>query len=122
MIRHLCDQAVPLDGEWELFWASHEELCNRGECDRKNAALAAPRLCSRAALEAGGFAHITTTVPNNFELSLFRAGRCEDPYFGTNTVEMQKYEVMHQFYTCRFTKPKETGGWVLHFAEIDTAA
>lgn len=122
MIRHLYDQTVSLDGEWELFWASHEELRKRGECDKKDVTLSTPRLCTRAALEAGGFAHMTTTVPNNFELSLFRAGLCEDPYFGTHTVEMQKYEVMHQFYTRRFEKPKGIDGWVLRFAEIDTAA
>ena len=86
MIRHLYDQTVSLDGEWELFWASHEELRKRGECDKKDVTLSTPRLCTRAALEAGGFAHMTTTVPNNFELSLFRAGLCEDPYFCISTV------------------------------------
>lgn len=50
MIRHLYNQTVSLDGEWELFWASHEELRKRGECDKKDVTLSTPRLCTRAAL------------------------------------------------------------------------
>lgn len=122
MIQHLCDRTVSLDGEWELFWASHADLVKAGDCDRRDASCSAPRLCSRAALEKRGFAHIRTTVPNNFELSLFRAGICEDPYFGTNTIRMQEYEGMHQFYVRRFQKPECADGWVLRFEGIDTAA
>ena len=45
MIRHLYDQTVSLDGEWELFWASHEELRKRGECDKKGG-VGGGRLCA----------------------------------------------------------------------------
>ena len=122
MIKRLLDKTVLLDGEWELFWASHSHMKEAGYCNKKDPTLATPRLCNRDALEKSGFSHIFTSVPNNFELSLSRAGYCGDPYWGTNTIDMQKYECMHQFYARWFQKPEGEEGWILRFEGIDTAA
>ena len=74
--------------------------------------------CSIAELEQSGIDIVPAIVPGNFELDLMRAGKLEDLYYGTNTLEAQKLEDVHVWY---YTKIHiENENQCLHFEGIDT--
>ncbi|MBR6789931.1 MAG: hypothetical protein IKM31_03570 [Oscillospiraceae bacterium] len=77
-----------------------------------------PRTVSE--LESCGHLTVPASVPGNFELDLFREGLIPDPYFGTDTLEMQKLENRHLWYHTVFDAPD--GGDTLFFGGIDTFA
>lgn len=63
------------------------------------------------------------SVPGNFELDLHRAGIIPDPYFGTNTLDMQKLENLHLWYSKKFTFDGEADeNTFIRFEGIDTVA
>lgn len=104
-----------LDGaDWHLTYIENRRLLEDGNAD-----------CGTiAALTAAGYPTIAATVPGNLELDLFRAGRIDDPYHGTNPIALQKLECLHLFYWRRFqaapgSSRQET---VLSFEGIDTVA
>jgi beta-mannosidase len=44
------------------------------------------------------------TVPGNFELDLLKNGIIEDPFYGSNVLDLQKYEDCHIWYFARFKR------------------
>ena len=79
---------------------------------------------SRASdLAAYGLTSITATVPGAFELDFMREGLLPDIYFGTGSIETQKYENLHLYYHTRFELNKAVGfNAFLRFDGIDTVA
>lgn len=66
---------------------------------------------------------IDATVPGNFELDLIRAGKLpEDIFFGTNILEVQKYESTHLWYFTNFVLEESEQDPFLLFEGIDTAS
>lgn len=91
--------------EWKFACAHHED------CYQKH-------YCTIADLEQSGFDILPASVPGNFELDLMKAGKLEDLYFGTNTLEAQKLEDVHVWY---YTKVRiEKASQYLRFEGIDT--
>jgi beta-mannosidase len=63
------------------------------------------------------------TVPGNFEIDLEKAGKIEDPFFGTNLLKMLKFEDCHVLYARKFNyEPQEGKKPELVFEGIDTIA
>ena len=121
-MKHQKDTRYSLDGEWQLTWASDEVLRRDGYRSRRDDRLTTPALCSEEALLQTQYDRVPAHVPGNFELDLYRAGRCEDPFFGTNVIRLQEYECMHQYYSRSFTFEGDPCGMELCFEGIDTAA
>ena len=48
---------------------------------------------------------VSATVPGNFELDLWRAGKIADPFYSINMLDLQKLENRHLFYTLKFDAP-----------------
>ena len=48
---------------------------------------------------------VSATVPGNFELDLWHAGKIDDPFYSTNMLDLQKLENRHLFYTLKFDAP-----------------
>ncbi len=66
---------------------------------------------------------VEAQVPGNFERDFERAGLIPDPYFGTNTLQLQKLENLHLWYSRRFTfEGQADENTVLRFEGIDTVA
>ena len=66
---------------------------------------------------------IDAQVPGNFELDLIRAGKLpENIFFGTNILEVQKYESTHLWYFTKFTLEDTEEDAFLHFEGVDTAS
>ena len=81
---------------------------------------------------------VPATVPGNFELDLWRAGKIDDPFYSTNMLNLQKLENRHLFYTLKFdvtedpdfptNLPLDSDGFddanipLLRFEGIDTVA
>ncbi len=67
---------------------------------------------------------IAAVVPGNVELDLWRAGLCEDPFFGENLHDFAKYEYYQWIYERELTIPEDfpEGDLVLQFDGIDTIA
>lgn len=62
-------------------------------------------------------------VPGNLELDLIRAGKLpEDIFFGTNILEVQKYERTHLWYFTTFTLEATEAEPVLRFEGVDTVS
>ena len=81
----------------------------------------APKLSSE--LIASTCEIIDAQVPGNFELDLIRAGKLpEDIFFGTNILEVQKYESTHLWYFTTFHLEETEKDAFLLFEGIDTAA
>ena len=74
-----------------------------------------------SASQFDGIEVIKASVPGNFELDLFRAGKIEDPYFGVNLWDLYQYENYHLFYFRKF-KADPTKRYELCFDGIDTFA
>lgn len=73
-------------------------------------------------LKEHGCQIIPATVPGNFELDLHAAGLIGDPFYGSNTVECQKFENYHIFYSRKFNYTPDDGEPVFRFDGIDTFA
>lgn len=92
---------------WKLVYAHHE-------------ACAGKEFYCMADLMKAGFDVVLAEVPGNFELDLMKAGKVEDLYFSTNTLEAQKLEDMHLWYVTTINVGKKDE--YLHFDGIDTIA
>ncbi|HOU09909.1 MAG TPA: glycoside hydrolase family 2 TIM barrel-domain containing protein [Clostridiales bacterium] len=103
------DNRYILNGEWRLFYADHDELGGRYPVDI-------------AELEASGMESVAAEVPGNFELDLQRAGIIPDPFYDTNTLDLQRFESFHMFYCRRFDYRPGGGLPTLRFEGVDTAA
>lgn len=106
------NKRISLCGDWTLTYVENKPFRQSG----KNPATAAELL-------AAGWHHIDAKVPGNFELDFERAGLTGDPFFGCNTIELEKYENLHLFYSRKFDldfEPDENT--YLHFDGIDTIA
>lgn len=51
------------------------------------------------------YENVPATVPGNFELDLWRAGKIADPFYSINMLDLQKLENRHLFYTLKFDVP-----------------
>lgn len=96
---------ILLDGEWQLL------LIPNGELDTEPISFS----------QIGGRETIAASVPGNFELDLFRAGKIKDPYFGANLWELYRYENYHLFYARKFNAAPDKH-YELCFDGIDTFA
>ena len=106
------NKRISLCGDWTLTYIENKPFRQSG----KNPATAAELL-------AAGWHHIDAKVPGNFELDFERAGLTGDPFFGCNTIDLEKYENLHLFYSRKFDldfEPDENT--FLHFDGIDTIA
>ena len=121
-MKHLFEKRQSLDGDWRLFYAPDSLIKRDGFRARRDDTLTTPALNTLAALEQSGYKTVPSRVPGNFELDLFRAGLCEDPFFGTNTIAMQQYECMHQYYARTFDFNGDPDCYSLVFEGVDTAA
>lgn len=66
---------------------------------------------------------IDAAVPGNFELDLIRAGKLpEDIFFGTNILEVQKYESTHLWYFTAFELEQTEEEPVLCFEGVDAVS
>jgi beta-mannosidase len=73
-------------------------------------------------VKTSGYRSVNAAVPGNFELDLQRAGIIGDPYYSTNTLELQKLECMHLYYYNEFYFSGDLSELYLHFEGIDTVA
>ena len=67
---------------------------------------------------------VPASVPGNFELDLYRAGKIEDPFYSTNMLDLQALENRHLFYTLRFDVPEDalSDMTMIRFEGLDTIA
>jgi len=91
---------------WKLAYAQNIDCCNKEYITTDD-------------LYNSGFDIIDACVPGNFELDLMRAGKIDDLYFSTNTLDAQKLENIHLWYFSRFRIEKNQ---YLRFEGIDTEA
>ena len=81
----------------------------------------AEEITDELSLKSHGISSIPATVPGNFELDMQKAGLIEDPFYGKNPLDIQKYENRHLWYSVRFdytgNEPKRA---YLIFDGIDT--
>ena len=97
---------------WKLAYGNHSVL-------RKNKW----NLRTETEIRKSGCPVIDAKVPGNFELDLSRAGVLpEDLYFGTNILEVQKYESTHLWYFTNFILEDRDADTFLLFEGIDTAS
>ena len=101
-----------LCGTWKLFYAENRNVKKIKEDITTTAD--AKRLI---------YSSVEGTVPGNFELDLYRAGLIGDPYFGMNTLDVQKLENLHLWYCRSFTYHGVADeNTMLRFEGIDTVA
>ena len=83
----------------------------------------AEEICNEDALKSHGIDSIPASVPGNFELDMQKAGLIKDPFYGKNTLDIQKLENRHLWYCVNFdyagTDPDRA---YLIFDGIDTFA
>lgn len=93
--------------KWKMMYAHHEECKNH-------------TYCTIAQLEKSGFSVLPASVPGSLEQDLMKAGKIEDLYFSTNTLDAQKLEDVHVWYytLINIANPKQ----YLRFEGIDTFA
>ena len=104
-------ETITLDTNWKLTVVPNAEVRRTGFAP---AAIAELADC--------GYTTVSASVPGNFELDLLAAGLISDPYYGTNTLEMQKLENRHLWYYTTFDCEKPESDVYLHFGGIDTIA
>ncbi len=92
--------------EWKLYYAQNS-VCQGVAC------------ATVADLTAAGWPCIPATVPGNFELDLIAAGLEKDLFRSTDTINAQRWEHTHVWYTTTFDAAP---GQYLHFGGIDTVA
>lgn len=101
-----------LCGTWKLFYA-----------ENRNVKKIKDDITTTADAQRLIYSAVEGTVPGNFELDLHRAGLIGDPYFGMNTLEMQKLENLHLWYCRTFTfHGTADENTFLRFEGIDTVA
>ena len=101
-----------LDGAWKLYWADHGAVKTNADS-----------YTTAEGLAASGMPSIDAEVPGNFEQSLYKAGVIDDPYFGMNTLDMQKYENKHVWYAAGFDLDFEPDNeTILLFEGVDNYA
>ena len=101
-----------LCGTWKLFYAENRNVKKMREDITTTAD--AKRLI---------YSCVDGEVPGNFELDLHKAGLIGDPYFGMNTLDMQKLENLHLWYCRTFTYHGTADeNTFLRFEGIDTVA
>lgn len=81
---------ICLDGEWSLFIASHEDVCNK-------------EYSTLAGLESANILKLKGSVPGNFELDMQKAGLLDDVFFGMNPLKLQDLEDKHLWYARKFS-------------------
>ncbi len=104
---------ISLDGQWTLYYAANKIVKKTFPKDA---------LLTEAVLAETGFEKIPAQVPGNFELDMHRAGLIDDPFYACGTIEAQRFENLHLFYTRRFTLDKVDEDTFLCFDGIDTIA
>lgn len=109
-------ESIPLNTNWKLTVVPHGEVRRAGF---------APTAI--AELTDCGYPTVPASVPGNFELDLLAAGLIDDPYYGTNTLAMQKLENRHLWYYTTFSRKetedeKSESDICLEFGGIDTIA
>ncbi len=101
-----------LSGIWQLYIAENN-ACR---------SIASEISCENA-LKNQNFLNICGSVPGNFELDMLENGLIPDPFFGTNSLELQKLENRHLWYVKRFTyNGSNPENAYLLFEGIDTIA
>lgn len=113
---------LKLNGTWSLKYANHTSLLSEKWIEPDDKELSAPLLCCINTLQKTDYPEISATVPGNFELDFFHAGLCDDPYFGTNVIALQKYESYHMFYYRHFFYENSFDNPFLILEGIDTAS
>lgn len=106
------DKRISLCGDWTLTYVANKSFRQSG----LNPA-------TDSELVSTGWERVGAKVPGNFELDLQRAGVVGEPFYACNTIELQKFENLHLFYSRKFEldfEPDENT--VLHFDGIDTIA
>ncbi len=103
---------LSLNGEWTLYYEENSKI--------KSLLAQNGPLCERR-LQGLRLKSIPAVVPGNFELDMQRAGLIEEPFYGCNTIELQKYENLHLFYVKKFTA-EPTDSASLCFEGLDTVA
>ena len=108
----MTDKQYDLCGTWQLFYAENRDVKKMKET-----------ITTTADAERLKLASVEGTVPGNFERDFERAGLIEDPYFGANTLEVQKLEYLHLWYCRTFTyRGAADENTCMCFEGIDTAA
>ncbi|MHB1153191.1 MAG: glycoside hydrolase family 2 protein [Eubacteriales bacterium] len=102
-------QKLFLNGTWKLAYAPNSRVLD----DNYN-------LNTVLSIKASGYHSVDAVVPGNFELDLQRSGIIGDPYYSTNTLELQKLECMHLYYYNEFYYTGNLNELYLHFEGIDT--
>jgi Beta-galactosidase/beta-glucuronidase len=103
------DSRISLDGDWRLAYGEHGLF----DCE----------LTCVWDVTAAGLPVIAAVVPGNFELDLERAGVIGEIYYGTNILDIQKYENYHMYYFCEFDyAPDGKYSDVLFFEGLDCFA
>lgn len=108
----LNNKRISLCGDWSLYYIENKPFKKSGLYPT-----------TAAELSDTGWHKINAKVPGNFELDFERAGICGDPFYACNTIELEKYENLHLFYTKNFEldfEPDENT--FLCFEGIDTIA
>lgn len=100
---------ILLDGEWRLKIIENSVLKDRVCCTVQQAESLDAEL-------------IKGTVPGNFELDLFRAGKEGDPYIRDNIWNFYKYEKSHLIYYRKFDLCDPLEEYSLCFDGVDTFA
>lgn len=104
-------RSIPLDS-WRMALRQHSLVAKSGF---------APKTADE--ILASGCEIIDASVPGNLELDLIRAGKLpEDIFFGTNILQVQKYESTHLWYFTSFHLEETEDDAFLLFEGIDTAS
>lgn len=83
----MADYSLCLNGAWDCAFIGHNKFVKTNITPK-----------TAADIVADGFDTVSATVPGNFELDLYNAGRIEDPFFGENVYSLQDFENQHLFY------------------------
>ncbi len=109
----LTDKKIMLDGEWRLYYAENRHI---------KAVLSKSEPICEKGLMGLGLPYVTAQVPGNFELDFLRAGIIDEPFYGCNTIELQKFENLHLFYVRKIKLSHIKPSSVLCFEGVDTIA
>ena len=91
--------------QWKIAYAHHKQVCQK-------------QLSTIQQIEESGFESMPASVPGCLEKELMQAGKLDDLYFSTNTLEAQKLEDVHVWYFTKICIEKENQ--YLRFEGIDT--
>ncbi|MBR0234884.1 MAG: hypothetical protein IJQ37_00280 [Clostridia bacterium] len=95
---------------WRLYYA--ENAACRDYADK---------ITSEAELISRGLENVAASVPGNFVLDLFRAGKIPDPIYADNSWKLQYLEAMHVWYCVSFDADFDDDSY-LRFDGLDTIA